>query len=197
MTQYIKDSDLATKIKKGDVLAFDEIYRRYSKRLYLFVFGIIKSKKDAEDVVQEVFVKIWENRSKIKQYLSFQSYLFTIAHNTTISLLRNKMKDDKFIENIKLLQYSEKGDSVQAEIEFNELNKKLQTSLNSLPERQRQVYLLSREEGLSYKQIAEKLEISINTVENQMVKALKFLRERLKDSTFTGMLFYFIFIESL
>jgi len=188
------DKELAIQIRDGDISAFDKIYEKYSKRLYLFVYGIIKSKNDAEDIVQEVFVKIWDKRETINEHFSFQSFLFTIAHNTTINLIRKKIKETDFASYLKSTQKQVKISSVISEIEYKELKKQLEYTISKLPERQQQVYSLSRDEELSYKEIAEKLSISVNTVENHMVKALRFVREHMGSANFLSAIFSALFI---
>ena len=195
ITDSNTDKELAILIRKGDIDAFDKIYKKYSNRLYLFVFGILKSQKDAEDIIQEVFIKVWDKRGKINEYMSFQSFLFTIAHNTTISLIRKKIKETDFVSQIKSIQISEEKASNETEIEYKELKERLENTVSKLPQRQQQVYSLSRNEELSYKEIAKKLNISVNTVENHMVKALKFVREKMSSTSYLSAMFYALFIN--
>ncbi len=189
------DKELAVLIRSGDITAFDKIYKRYSNRLYVFVFGILKSQKDAEDIIQEVFIKVWDKRDKINEYLSFQSYLFTIAHNTTINIIRKKLKETELVSQIKSLQNPAEKSSNETEIEYKELKERLKNTINKLPQRQQQVYSLSRNEELSYKEIADKLDISVNTVENHMVKALKFVRENMSNPSYLSAIFCALFIS--
>ena len=194
ISDTLTDQELAVLIKKGDIRAFDKIYEKYSKRLYLFVFGIIKSKKDAEDIIQEVFIKIWDRRERINEHLSFQSFLFTIAHNITISLIRKKIQDTNFTSYIKSIQKSAELSSASGQLEYTELKQQLENTINSLPERQKQVYSLCKDEELSYKEIAIKLGISVNTVENHMGKALKFVRENMSSASYLSAIFCALFI---
>ena len=194
ISDTLTDQELAVLIKKGDIRAFDKIYEKYSTRLYIFVNGIIKSQKDAEDIVQEVFFKIWNNREKINEYLSLQSFLFTIAHNTTISIIRKKINENSYVSYVKSIQSAKELTTGEVELEYKQLEEHYKTVLNKLPERQKEVYLLSRDEELSYKEIAERLGISVNTVENHMVKALKFIRTNIKSTSFISSLFCAFFI---
>ena len=194
ISETLTDQELALLIKKGDIRAFDKIYEKYSTRLYIFINGIIKSQKDSEDIVQEVFFKIWNNREKINEFLSLQSFLFTIAHNTTISILRKRVNEYNYIEYVKSIQNAKELSTGEAELEFKELNDHLTSILNKLPKRQKEVFLLSRYDELSYKEIAERLGISVNTVENHMVKALRFLRANIKSTSFISALFSAFFL---
>jgi len=182
-------------IKSGDMLAFDSIYKKYSTRIYSFVFGIIKSKVDTQDIVQEVFIKLWDKRETLKEHLSFKSFLFTIAYNTTISLIRKRVKEKDFAAMVKSKQIPLDIDSGNLQLEYTELKEKLEDTINKLPKRQKEVYTLSRRNDLSYKEIAFKMGISVNTVENHMSKALKFIRSNIKNTGYISALFYSLFIN--
>jgi len=175
--------------------AFDAIYNQYCHKLHQFVFMYLKQEEDAEEVVQEVFIKIWESREKVDVYLSFESFLFTIAYNSTMSLLRKRVSETKSREYLKSLQKIETEEMVIDEIQYNELNNKVQSLLEQLSPRQSEIYLLSREEGLSHKEIAIKLNISESTVNNHLVTILKFLKSNIDSSLFINSLFIFLFLS--
>lgn len=181
-------------VKNGDMAAFDLVYRAYSKRLYRFVYGIIKTEIDAEEIVQEVFVKIWESHEKINNFTLFDSYLFTIAYNCTISLIRKKLSEKKYIQYIKSLQIPPQQKSAEINLDFEILSEKVNGLIRKLPPRQKEVFMLHRENELTYRQIAEKLDISVNTVENHMSKALKFLRNNLNKESLAALLFFYLFL---
>ena len=176
------------------MLAFDQIYEYYSHKLFSFVFRILKDEAAADDVVQEVFVKIWESREKLGDYKLLNSYIFTIAYNNSIDLIRKKINNNKYLEHLKISASINFTPSIVSQIEYNELNKEVEKLIENLPERQKQVYLLHREEGLTYPEIAERLGISKNTVENHMVKALKYLRHNLDNTLLINMLFIRLFL---
>ena len=171
------DEKLMQEIKADNMFAFDTLYKNYSKKLYQFAYSILKSNEESENIVQEVFLKLWENRTRVEKDSSIKSYLFSIAYNSTISLIRKKIKDDQFIEYLKSLQ--EVYEEPEIEFECKELTEKLHDIVYQLPKRQKEVYLLHKEEGLKYKDIAVKLQISVNTVENHMSEALKTIRAKL------------------
>lgn len=185
--------ELLTRLKNGDMLAFDRVYELYSHKLYSFVFKILKNEAEADDIVQEVFVKIWESRHKLEDYKLLNSYIFTIAYNNSIDLIRKRINNSKYLEHLKNSAVSNITPSITSQIEFNELNIQAEKLIANLPERQKQVYLLHREEGLTYPEIAEKLGISKNTVENHMAKALKYLRQNMDNSLLINMLFVSLF----
>jgi RNA polymerase sigma-70 factor (ECF subfamily) len=187
------NTELVKLLEKGDMAAFDAIYNTYCHKLHGFVLKYLKQKEDAEGIVQEVFIKIWEARSKIDVYLSFESFLFTIAYNTTISLLRKRVSEIKSKEYLKSLQQIESADNVIDELQFQELNHKVQSLLKEVTPRQKEIYLLSREEGLTHKEIAQQLNISENTVKNHLVSTLKYLRSHIDNSLAVNILFLCLF----
>jgi RNA polymerase sigma-70 factor (ECF subfamily) len=176
------------------MVAFDAIYEKYCKRLYAFVIRYVKQEEDAEEIVQEVFIKIWENRKKINIYASFESYLFTITYNSAISLLRKKVHEKKYLEYLYSVQTEETSVELTDEIYFNELNNKMQSLLNELTPRQKEIFLLSREEGLTHEEIAKKLGISVNTVKNHIVSVLSFLKSNIDNRLIVNALFICLFL---
>jgi len=187
------DKDLLILIQKDDKVAFYNIYERYSKRLYGFVIRYIKLEADAEEIVQEVFVKIWESRNKIDVYSSFEVFLFTIAYNTTMSLLRKRSSEKKYLDHLKAIQINNAPDLID-EIHFNELTERVQSLLNELTPRQKEIFQLSREEGLTHDEIAKKLNISVNTVKKHMVNTLAFLKSHIDNRLLINLLFICLFL---
>lgn len=188
------NKELLLLLRNGDRVAFYNIYERYCKRLYGFVLRYIKQENDAEEIVQEVFVKLWDARNTIDVYSSFDSYLFTIAYNTTMSLFRKRIKEKKYLEYLKSLQQIENAPGIIEEIHFNELNTNVQSLLNQLTPRQKEIFQLSREEGLTHDEIAKKLEISVNTVKKHMTNTLAFLKSNIDRRLIFNLLFVYIFL---
>lgn len=176
-----------------DRVAFYNLYERYCRRLHGFVLRYIKQNEDAEEIVQEVFVKIWESRNKIDAYSSFEAFLFTIAYNTTISLLRKRTNEKKYLEHLKSLQLPDNSPDLIDEIQFNELNDRVQTLLSELTPRQKEIFQLSREEGLTHDEIAKKLDISVNTVKKHMSNTLTFLKSQIDSRLTINLLFLYLF----
>ncbi|HEY3371585.1 MAG TPA: RNA polymerase sigma-70 factor [Prolixibacteraceae bacterium] len=186
--------ELFTRLKNGDMLAFDQVYEQYCHKLFSFVFKIVKNEAEADDIVQEVFVKIWASRHKLQDYKLLNSYIFTIAYNGSVDLIRKRINNHKYIEHLKSLSIVPATVPDISEMEYNELSGRVEKLISHLPERQKQVYLLHREEGLSYPEIAVQLKISKNTVENHMVKALHFLRQNMNNSLLSSVLFVHLFL---
>ena len=186
--------ELLLRLKEGNIVAFDSIYEQYCKRLYTFVIRYVKQESDAEEIVQEVFIKIWENRVKIDVYSSFESYLFTITYNSAITLLRKRVHEKKYLEHVKSLQEVNNASELTDDLYFKELNSKLQSLLLELTPRQREIFLLSREEGLTHDEIAIKLGISANTVKNHIVSVLIFLKSNIDNTIIINALFIYLFL---
>jgi RNA polymerase sigma-70 factor (ECF subfamily) len=189
----LPDNELIRLLNKGDILAFDTIYKRYCRRLYGFIFRFLKSREDSEEIVQEVFLKIWEAQKKIDSFHSFDSFVFTIAYNSAISLLRKRITEQKYLDQLKLRQWFASSPDLIDEIQFRELEAKVDDLLNNLTPRQREIYRLSREQGFSRDEIAEKLKISSNTVKNHLVTALAYLKSELNNGLLISILFVDLF----
>jgi RNA polymerase sigma-70 factor, Bacteroides expansion family 1 len=178
----------------GDMRAFDDIYLVISPKLQRFVFSFVKTEGDAEEIVQDVFVKMWENRGKLRSFGSFESYIFTIAYNATISLIRKRSKENSYIEYVKSVQI-EIDDSAMAENQdWEEIDQKLNLLIEQMPPRQKEVFKMKHFQGSSYKEIAENLGVSVNTVENHIVKAHKFLKENFGKNYLSALLFIHLFL---
>jgi RNA polymerase sigma-70 factor (ECF subfamily) len=187
--------ELLLLIQKDDRIAFYNLYERYCRRLFGFVLRYIKQREDAEEIVQEVFVKIWESRHKIDVYSSFEAFLFTVAYNTTVSLLRKRITEQKYLQHLKSLQQPENSPDLIDEIHFNELNEWVQMLLNELTPRQKEIFQLSREEGLSHDEIAKKLDISVNTVKKHITNTLTFLKTKIDTDLTISSLFVCLFLS--
>jgi RNA polymerase sigma-70 factor (ECF subfamily) len=187
------DEELMMEIKADNMFAFDVLYRKYSKRLNKFGYSILKSREEAENLIQDVYLNLWENRSKVEKASSVKSYLFTIAYNSAITLIRKKARESQFIEYVKSLQ-EVSSEPVSMEIEYKELTDKLDKIIEELPRRQKEIYVLHRVKGLKYNEIAQSLNISVNTIECQMSRALKTIRAKLGNYSLMGIVFWYLFV---
>lgn len=194
MCSVLSNRELLKLLKKGDLVAFDAIYEKYSRRLYGFVLRYVKNDADAEEIVQDVFLNIWNSRSRIKTESSFESFIFTIAYNCTISILRKKASEKKYLEQLAKNSLIDEAADLIDEIQYNELDSKLRSLLEKLTPRQREIFQLSRYQGLSNKQIAEKLDISTNTVKHHLGAALSFLKSNIDNTLIVNIMFMCLFL---
>lgn len=177
----------------GDMRAFDRIYYEFNPRLQKFVLSLLKSETDTEEVVQEVFVRTWENREKLRSFGSFESYLFSIAYNATISLFRKRAKEAQYVEYIKSVQIEVDDSALDEHPDWDEIDGKINHLVEIMPARQKEVFKMRHFRGLSYKGIADTLGLSVNTVENHLVKAHRFLKENLGNGYLPVLLFISLF----
>jgi len=188
------DIDLVERLKKGDVLAFDLIYGRYSGKLYSFGFKYLRTSDDAKELVQSVFLKLWENHKNLVKESSLKSYLFTIAYNDICKFFRKKYYLQKFICD-NLDKNSEATVRQQEGIEYQSVFNQVQKLIERLPERQKIVFKKSKLEGKPSKEIAEELQLSPGTVDNYISEAVKFIRHRMCKEDLAFILFIWLFIS--
>ena len=186
------ESQLVKNLSKGNLLAFNTLYKEYSSRLYHFAFGYLKSEEEAEELVQEVFSKIWENRKELKEELSFKSFLFTIAFNIIRKHFRTKAQISEYFRSVKSVDFDA---MTSQKISYDSLYQYISELVNRLPDRRKEIFIKSRFEGLSIKEIAEDMKISHKTVENQLTDALKFIRTNLNRESIAVILFFSLFIS--
>lgn len=188
------DAEYVKALRKGDLNAFNQLFEKYNKKLYYFAKGYLRSPEDSEELVQEVFLKIWETRENLKDQLSFNAFLFTITYNAVLKHFRKAGRERKHLE--QALLYSDKSsEDTSSFIEYSELLDITNEAIEKIPEKRREIFKLSRQTGLSNGEIAEQLQISKKTVENQIYQSLKFLREQLKDESLVMILFFTLFIS--
>ncbi len=184
----LSDENLLSLIQNNQDEAFQFLFKKYYSRLLAYAIRFVKEKEIAEDIIQEVFMSFWEKRQLLKS-ISLSSLLFCMVRNASINYLKQKVLVDKFpIEYIENIDGEEKlysldfALSADEETLYEELRKRIQEALSILPERSREIFLLSRFKGLKNKEIASKLEISTTAVEKHISKSLKKISSYLKDN---------------
>jgi len=188
------DSILVSSLQLGDHHAFEKLFVRYAQKLFVFSLSYLKNEDDAEEVVQEVFLKIWANRLALKTDTSFQSYLFTIAFNSIKKSFNLKAKNDQFKHKlIDLLNADE--ETVDFEKNYQLVIEKLEQFINEMPDRRKEIFTQRKKEGKPVKQIAEELGVSVKTIENQITEAMGYLKKRFEDDLPGGLLFFVLFLE--
>jgi RNA polymerase sigma-70 factor (ECF subfamily) len=190
---YTSDEQLIPAVRSDDHYAFDELFRKYGPSLFSFVASVLKDEYEAEEVVQDVFLKIWEKRRDLDPSLSFKSYLFTIALNTTKNIYRQKLQKEKYKQDVALELNLNRTSDIDA-IEYRNLLDYVDNIIEKLPPSRREIFVLSKKDGLKNPEIAKLLNISEQTVKNQLVSAMKFLRsEAVNDENELGFLFFLLF----
>ena len=193
MTKISNDKELVESLQRGDADAFDKLFGKYASRLYVFGLKYLRSKEDAEELVQGVFLKVWENRKKLKKESSFQSYLFTIAYNDICNIFRKRATERQYSEKI-TLEFSPNILKTDDRADFKSVLEQVDRLIEQLPEQQKIVFLKSRKEGLSSKEIAAELKLSPGTVDNYILAATKYLRSRLGSDNLALLLFMSLWI---
>ncbi len=173
MTEPLKNQLI--RLRNGDEKAFHQIYECYVDKLYYFTLKYVKAPAVAEELVQRIFVKLWEIRSKINPELSFDSFIFRITRNLTINYLKRSNFEERFRSQLRPT-LSQGITQTENQVILNETSEIIERAISKLPEKRQQIFRLSRLQGLDHGGIADKLGISKNTVKVQVVKATKFVR---------------------
>ena len=175
---FKNESYLIAQLKSGCKEAYGHLFKLYHGELCNYMTAISGNPKIAEDIAQQTFIKIWENRKKLSLSKDkLKRYLFKVAYNLFIDSQRKKKKEFELLENLKQEAYLELVDADTSL--FEERLKKVEMEIDNLPEQCKKVFIMSKKEGLKYREISEQLHISIKTVEVHMAKAMKRLRAQL------------------
>ncbi|MGQ8338230.1 RNA polymerase sigma-70 factor [Sunxiuqinia sp. A32] len=189
ITQEIDDNKLAKLVNKGSKDAFAQLYNRYSGRINRFACGYLKSDHEAEELVQDVFLKIWNKRESLDGSQNVKAFIFKIAVNTIYDFIRRKNLELAFHEFT--AGKSSASDETWDEVVYNDMLSQVRSLMAQMPEQRQKIFKLSREVGLTNDEIAEKLGLSKRTIENQLYRATAFLKKELTlDSGFAFLFFY-------
>lgn len=192
MVQNFEDKQVISKLRKGDVASFDDIFKKYNKKVFYFANSYLKNRQEAEDVVQEVFMNLWRHRDQINEQYIFSKYLFKMTYNATCKRFRKYASEKRYLE--ETLHTSNEDNSTKLDIEFNNLLETKDLLISKLPERQKEILLLSIEEHLSSEEISQRLNISKKTVDNYLSKARTYLRKSLGENMLS-FLFIVLFLS--
>jgi RNA polymerase sigma-70 factor, ECF subfamily len=175
-----EDNSLLVLIKANEEQALKTLFLKYYPKLFDYAFSFLKNKFEANEAVSDVFFKIWQIRAQIDADMNLQGYLFASVRNQSLNLIRANRKN--FLSLTEISRQDEQStESIEQDIFFEEYEQQLLAIVNRMPTRQREVFQLSRLSGLTYLEIAEALSISVHTVQEHMVNALKHLRKCIKD----------------
>lgn len=175
------DKYLFEEIKAGNKAAFDSLFRLYYQDLCRYALFLSCSADDAEEIVQDMFFKLWQNHKNINIPVAVKSYLYASVKNAVLNIIKHEKVKAAYIKEKQIQEYNLDSSEI---MENAESLSNISNAIEQLPQKRREIFILCKLDGLKYKEIAEKLDISIKTVENQMGEALRFLREKLSDKEF-------------
>jgi RNA polymerase sigma-70 factor (ECF subfamily) len=193
LNKNTSDYDLVEKLRKGELEAFDAVFEKYGARLFGFAMKYLKSKEETEELVQDVFLKIWENRKNLKKDSSLKSYLFTISYHDICKFFRKKQLHGKLKEEIGLT--TDSSVDPEEQIDYQSTLEQLEKLIEKLPPKQKIIFGKSRKEGKSTREIAEEMQLAPGTVDNHISAALKFLRKHISGSNLALSLFLAVFLH--
>ena len=168
-------------IKRGDIKEFEQFFKEFYTPLLSYANRFIEDKQDAEEIIQDLFFKLWDKRTKLEITSSLTSYLFRAVRNNCLQAIKHQKNKTKYQAYIKNQSKDYKESEPLESLQYSELNEKVISILSELPDRCQEIFKLNRFQGFKYKEIAVKLSISIKTVEANMSKALKHFRISLEE----------------
>lgn len=194
MQKRFNTDTLVEQLKRGDVEAFDALFDEYSQKLFGFALKYLKSEVEAKELVQEVFVRVWENRKSLKSDYSFKSYLYTIALNQIRKFFNKRANALRYLTEVKTDDSFLDTNTVDS-IDYASVLERIDELIEKLPERKKLIFIKSRKEGKSSKEIAAELQITVGAVDNQISDAMKIIRETLKNENLSILLFLALFLN--
>lgn len=164
----------------GNELAFTRLFHGYKYKLYGFVFRLTGTHASAEDVVQDIFEKLWKDREVLLEIDSFQRYIFRMAQNHAINGFRRMAREVTILKQLTDALAASSASTPQGSLALKETQERLHNAIQQLPPQQKIVFLLSREQGVKHEEIARRLQITTGTVKNHMIQALRTLRKHMQ-----------------
>lgn len=174
--QSITDNELLQRLKGGDELAFKQLYDRHSRQVSAFAYHFTHSAVDAEDILQETFLKLWTFREQLPAIDHVGNYIFIIARNKTTDHLRKIAQQQRLVDQV-WANIAEVADTPEQQLEVRESRHLIEKALSRLSKQQQTIFRLSRQEGMSHEMIARQLQLSKSRVKNLQVETLKYLRQ--------------------
>lgn len=179
------EMELFALMSKGDQAAFTRIFDYYEPRIYPFVLKMTRSEVSAEEIVQELFIKLWTNRETAAQIENPRSYIFKMATNRTVGYMKTMARRVRIVEKV-TGQVTLERNVTEEMLDLKETEEIINKAVEQLPEQQKKVYMLSRQQGLNAEEIAARLDLSPKTVKNHLTEALRFIKEQLQSSPGTA-----------
>jgi RNA polymerase sigma-70 factor (family 1) len=182
--------DLVRNLRNGDSFAFELLFKQYSGKLFYFVNKYLNVKEESEEIVQDVFLNLWKHKKEIRSEEAFKSYLYHIALNNIRNYFNRKQVQEKHKQ---LIAQEYLIDSEIDDPNYESVIKRVDQLIEQIPEKRREIFLLSRKEGLDVSEIAQYLGISESTVKNQISSAIAFLKGEVKKEGLPGLLYLVLF----
>lgn len=176
---HINIKECFRSLAEDDVSVFESFFEAYKKRVFGVAFKMLKSPTEAEEIVQEVFLSVWLAKARLGEVNDPEAYLFTITHNAIYTHLKKASRNEQLLNAI-VYHIAQKQNTTEESVAVHETGKLIREAIQQLPPQQREVFELSKQEGLSYNEIAERMHISQNTVRNHLFIAVKTIRAFLK-----------------
>jgi len=182
------------RVAHGDEAAFSEVFYHYTGRMHAFIKKMVRTDEAAEEIVQDVFMSLWEHREKLLEIDNYAGYIFTIATNKTYNYLKSKAREENKVDELFKLRKDFTNNTLES-IDLHETQQLIDQWIEQLTPQKKLIYKLTRESGLSHDEIAQQLNISKNTAKNHLVETLRYFRENLKKSQAISILAISAFIE--
>jgi RNA polymerase sigma-70 factor (ECF subfamily) len=174
--QSTTDTELLQKLREGDETAFRELYDRHSRTVSAFVYHLTHSAVDAEDILQETFLKLWTSREQLPPIDHIGNYIFMIARNKTLDHLRKIAQQQKLLDRV-WANISAPADGIEQQLDARESQQLINKAFAQLTEQQQTIFRLSRQEGMTHEAIAQQLRLSKSRVKNVQVETLRYIRQ--------------------
>lgn len=176
------DVNLIRRLKKNDNQAFESIFNEFKEKLYYYILGYLRSTEESKEILQNVFISLWESRKSLKEEYILSNYIYKITINHIYNYFKHQAVRQKYIDHI-ASKVSLEDDHSQQSILFNDLQGHVDRIIELMPIHQQAIFKMSRRDGLSYEEIAGKTGLSVRAVESQIYRALKLIREKLSEES--------------
>ena len=186
------EKELISNLIQGDVRSFEEVFKNYNRKIFIFSYKYLKNQEDSEGIVQEVFMKLWENSKNLKSDSNLNAWLFTVTFNAIRKRFRKLTTEKKHLDYYSTLHENQKEEI--SDSDYFDLLEKTSSLIQELPPQQRKVILLRKEKGLSSEEMAKELNLSKKTVENHLNRARAFLRKGMKEDGLILVLLHWLII---
>ena len=190
---HYTDSDLFKQISHGDEIAFRRVFDLYKNKLYFFVLHIVGQEAASEEIVQDIFLRLWISRQTLGGVSNPDSYIFVIARNRSLDYIQQAAKERR-MKNVLTHTMALGENTTEEDINLNESKRLIEAAISKLPQQQARVFRLSKEQGLKRTEIAEALNISENTVKNHLGEAIRFIKKYLHEHGDIPFLFFIWYI---